>query len=297
VDVKALIMGIAFAAMWSSAFTSARIAVMDAPPFLFLTARFLLSGGLAIILAYSAGQRIELDRKGWTAVILFGALQNAVYLGFNFVAAQWLEASLSVVVASILPLIVAALAFMFLGERLSALAVAGLVAGLSGAVLIMGARLGGGADPLGLVLVIVAVVALASATILVRGFSAGGNLLMIVGLQMMVGCALMFPASLVLETWDVTWTWRLVAAFLYTTLVPGLFATWVWFRLVTRIGATRAAAFHFLNPFLGVAVAAALLNERVTGRDLFGVAIIMAGILAVQAARQRGADAKVKAAE
>ena len=55
--------------------------------------------------------------------------------------------------------------------------------------------------------------------------------------------------------------------------------------LVRRIGATRAAAFHFLNPFLGVATAAVILGERVTLRDVVGVAIIMAGILMVQLAR------------
>ena len=60
----------------------------------------------------------------------------------------------------------------------------------------------------------------------------------------------------------------------------------IWFVLVRRIGATRAAAFHFLNPFLGVAIAAAVLGERVSGRDLVGVAIIMGGILAVQLARR-----------
>ena len=71
-------------------------------------------------------------------------------------------------------------------------------------------------------------------------------------------------------------------AFAYTTLVPGLLATWVWFRLVARIGAVRAATYHFLNPFFGVAVAAVLLGENLGLADVIGVAIVAAGILAVQ---------------
>ena len=78
-------------------------------------------------------------------------------------------------------------------------------------------------------------------------------------------------------------------AFIYTTLVPGLAATFVWFWLVNRIGATRAATFHFLNPFFGVAIAALLLGEPLGRQDLIGVAIITAGILAVQLSRQRNA--------
>lgn len=43
--------------------------------------------------------------------------------------------------------------------------------------------------------------------------------------------------------------------------------------------------FHFLTPFFGVAIAAALLSEAVRPLDILGVAVTMAGILAVQIAR------------
>ena len=99
---------------------------------------------------------------------------------------------------------------------------------------------------------------------------------MIVGMQMLVGAAVLGVAALLLETWQVNWTARLGLAFAYTTLVPGLLATWVWFRLVGRIGAVRAATFHFLNPFFGVATGALLLGERLEIWDMLGVAIIAA---------------------
>jgi drug/metabolite transporter (DMT)-like permease len=128
--------------------------------------------------------------------------------------------------------------------------------------------------------------ALTVATLSVRGASgAQGNLLMVVGLQMLVGSAVLAVAALLFETWEVRWSPRLVGAFLYTTLVPGLLATWVWFALVARIGAVKGAAFHFLNPFFGVAIAALLLGERLGPADVIGVAIIAAGILAVQLSR------------
>ena len=75
-------------------------------------------------------------------------------------------------------------------------------------------------------------------------------------------------------------------AFAYTTLVPGLIATWVWFLLVGRIGTTRAATYHFLNPFFGVAIAAVILGEHLSLRDFIGVAIVTAGIFAVQMSKR-----------
>ena len=77
-----------------------------------------------------------------------------------------------------------------------------------------------------------------------------------------------------------------VALGLFVGAVPGLTATLVWFLLLNRIGAIRAATFHFLNPVFGVAIAAALLGERLGLLDAIGVAITTIGILAVQLSRQ-----------
>ena len=286
-DIRAVLMGLAFAFMWSSAFTSARIIVADAPPVAALALRFLISGALGVGIALALGQSWRLTPAPWRATVIFGSCQNALYLGLNFVAMQTVEASLAAIVASTLPLLVAVAAWAVFGETLRPLGIAGLVAGFAGVALIMGSRLTGGVDLYGLVLCVLGVLALTLATLSVRGATSGGNVLMIVGLQMLIGSAVLAPVALATETLAVDWNWALLAAFVYTTLVPGLAATVVWFMLVNRIGATRAATFHFLNPFFGVAIAAALLGETLGPADLAGVAIIAAGILAVQLSRQK----------
>ncbi len=285
-DIRAIAMGVAFALMWSSAFSSARMIVVDAPPLTALALRFLISGLIGVAIARAMGQTWQLTRGQWRATAIFGVSQNALYLGLYFVAMQTIEASLATIIASTMPLLVAAASALFLRERLRPMAVAGLLAGFAGVALIMGVRLGAGVDMLGVTLCVLGVVALTVATLSVRTASAtGGNLLMVVGLQMLIGAAALAVPALAFESWEVTWSPRLIGAFVYTTLVPGLAATWVWFALVGRIGAVRAATFHFLNPFFGVAVAAALLGEALGIFDILGVAVIMAGILTVQRAR------------
>jgi drug/metabolite transporter (DMT)-like permease len=153
----------------------------------------------------------------------------------------------------------------------------------------MGTRLSGGVSLMGLAFCGIGATALAFATLMLRGASSGGNLLMVVGVQMLVGSAALAVAAVFLETWSVNWNLRLVLAFSYTTLVPGLLATWVWFLLVERIGAVRAAAFHFLNPFFGVVIASVLLGEALGIWDAVGVFIVAAGILAVQLSRVNAA--------
>jgi probable blue pigment (indigoidine) exporter len=285
-DIRAILAGLAFALIWSSAFTSARIIVADAPPILSLSLRFLISGLIGIALARFLGQSWRLTPGQWRATIVFGLCQNALYLGLNFVAMQTVEASLASIIASTMPLAVGFAGWVVFRERLSALGILGLCAGAGGVALIMGARMQAGADFYGIALCFIAVASLSVATLMVRGASSGGNLLMIVGLQMLVGSAFLVIPGLIFDQPVINWSVELVLAFSYTVLMPGLVATFIWFWLVQRIGAVKAATFHFLNPFFGVMIAAVLLGETLRIWDIVGVAVIMFGILAVQMARQ-----------
>ena len=286
-DLRAMAMGLAFALIWSSAFTSARIIVTHAPPLSASALRFLIAGLIGVAIAKALGQTMKLTRGEWRAVIIFGICQNAIYLGFNFMAMTTIEASLAAIIASSMPLLVALIGWIALGDRVRPLGIIGLVVGFAGVFVIMGARFQGGIDTYGVTLCVIAAFSLAIATLAVRGAAAGGNLMMVVGLQMLVGAAVLSVPAALFETHSVNWTPALIWAFLYTVTLPGLIATFIWFSLVERIGAVKASTFHFLNPFFGVAVAAVLLGERLGAYDVIGVAIIAAGILAVQLSKQK----------
>lgn len=285
-DIRALLMGLTFALIWSSAFTSARIIVTHAPPLAASSLRFFIAGCIGVAVARMVGQTWNLTRDQWRATLIFGLCQNAIYLGLNFYAMQTVEASLASIIASTMPLMVAFAGWVVFRDKLPLVGVIGLILGIAGVILIMSARLDAGIDLFGVALCVIGAAALTIATLSMRTMSSGGNLMMVVGLQMFVGAVVLGVASAAIETIEITPTPALFAAFTYTVFVPGLAATWIWFALVARIGATKAATFHFLNPFFGVAIAAALLGERLGPQDILGVAIITAGILAVQLSRQ-----------
>ena len=286
-----MVIGLLFVFIWSSAFTSGKFIVADAPPITALAIRFYISGLLAIGLAVLLGQRLRLTHQHVLAIVLFGICQNALYLGLNFVAFETVDASIAVVIASLLPITVAIASWLAFRERLAPLAVAGLVIGLIGAGIVLADRLGKGADAFGISMCILGVLALTVATLVVRTLAASGAVMWMVGLQMLVGAAALTPFALALESWEVTFSTPMLIAFGYTILFPGIVATWLWFVLLGDIGATKAAAFHFLNPFFGVVVAWIFLGEQITRADLIGVAFIMVAILAVQLSKVREAEA------
>ena len=282
-NARLVLTGCVFALLWSSAFTVAVFAIRDAPPLLVLTARFAVSGLIGIAIAFALGQRIALNRQEWTAVVVLGICQNTLYLSACFVAVQWVQASVVVIIASMLPLLVALARWLLFSERTTRLGMVGLIIGVSGVLIMMSDKLIGGANPMGVVASLVGVTALAAATLLVGSTLMGSkNMLMIVGLQMLVGAITLLPVSATFETWTVNWTWSLAGAFVYLVLIAGLLATAIWFWMVSAIGPTRAATFHFLNPFFGVAIAAIFLGDPLPASMVIGVITIMVGILAVQ---------------
>lgn len=285
-DLRAIAMGVGFALFWASAFTTTRIIVTAAPPLTALVIRFALSAVIAMPLALAMGQSLRLSRAEWRTVIIFGICQNALYLGLNWIAMQHVEASAAAIIASMMPLVVAFLGWLLYREKLRPMAVAGLVLGVIGVCVIMGVRLKHGLDVPGMILCLIAVVALAVATLAARGVGGSPNMMTIVAMQMAVGAVtLAIPAAIMEWGRPVEWSGRLLWSFLYTVLAPGIGATWIWFLLVGRVGAVRAATFHFLSPIFGVAIAAALLGERFGASDVIGAGVVAAGILMVQLAR------------
>ena len=286
-NIRALLLGLVFVIIWSSAFTSARIIVLYSSPLAALSIRFFISGLIGVFIALALGQSFKLTKSQWRATFVFGLCQNALYLGLNFVAMQSIEASLASIIASTMPLMVAFAGWVFVSERLSRSGIIGLVLGFVGVMIIMWARLNQGVDIFGLVLCILGALALTVATLTLKDASSGGNIMMIVGLQMLVGSAVLAIFCLLFENIHFSLNTSFVLAFAYTTIFPGLVATVVWFKLVNHIGAVKSATYHFLNPFFGVLIAWLFLNESISYMDGLGVVVITVGIYLVQNSKRK----------
>ena len=285
-DFRGIFMGVIFSLIWSSAFTSATVVVTSAPPLLSLSLRFFLAGIIGVSIAMLLGQTTRLTQTQWRVTFIFGICQNTLYLGLNFLALQTVEASLASIIASSMPLMVALSGWMIFGEKLSFLTFVGLFLGFFGVAMIMGLRVTVGADSYGIILCIIGSIAFTAATLTVPKTNFNGNMLMVVSLQMFVGAFLVGIAGFFTEEIVIKLSWQLTVAFFYTTLFPGLGATFIWFLMVKRMGAVKASTFHFLNPFFGVLIATLILGEATSIMDFLGVVVITVGILMVQLSKR-----------
>ena len=138
-----------------------------APPALFGGVRFLITG---VVLLGFAGWRGDLQRKvPWRSLALLGLLNQAGYQGLAWQGMGTVSAGLATIIASLNPILIAAIAAPLLGERLHWRKIMGLLLGFAGAVFVVRHRLAGGSeDPHGVLLVVGALASLVAGTLLYK---------------------------------------------------------------------------------------------------------------------------------
>ena len=278
-EFKHILLGVGFALIWASAFPSAKIAVQFSPPFFFLFLRFTLAGLFSIILGTYLGQSLQLDRKSLIWIMVFGFIQNGLYLGLIFLALTKIDSNVSVIIASILPLTVAFFSWVFFKSKLSFLGLSGLFVGLIGVLLIMLQRVEKEYEMLGIILCIMGLLATTFSTLIITKININkNNILIVVGLQMLAGSLFLLPLSYFFEVWSISFNMTFLFTFLYIAAFPGIIGPVIWFYLQKEIGAVKYSSFHFLVPFFGIAISYFLLGETLTFSDMIGVIVIILGL-------------------
>jgi drug/metabolite transporter (DMT)-like permease len=273
----------AFCLLWSSAFAVAKLALADCPPLLLLAARFLLAGATVLLAAVVLRAPWHLSRRDVAVLALLGVVNNALYLGLNYIGMQSISAGLSALIVSANPVLTALLAAGFLGERMTWRKAAGLLLGVGGVAFVVEHRITGGVDSaVGVAFTTAALVSLVGGTILFKKLAPNGGLWIGNGVQNLAGGLALLPFGLGLESvGNVVPTWRLLGALLYMALLVSVFGYLLWFHILTVTGATAASAYHFLMPPLGMMFGWMLLGEHVAVPDLIGILPVALGIYLV----------------
>lgn len=277
------LLGVSFCVLWSSAFIAAKFGLTAAPPLAQLTIRFLFAGALLWAGMIAMGKTWPGERRDIMTGILLGVLNNSAYLGLFFIAMQWITAGMAALIAALTPLATVFLAQPLLGEKITKRALVGVALGLAGAAFVLRDRIGAGVDDAtGVMLGFVAMLCLTAGTILYRKRGSHSDPFVMVTIQTIASGIVLLPFSLALEDWgSIQLNMTFFAVIAYLSIVVSVVALLIWFRMIRIAGASRASAFHFLNPGFGMLFAYLILGEPVTMIDLAGLVPIVAGIILV----------------
>ncbi len=283
--------------LWGGSFLGIRELVAVVPPFFAAGFRFTLAGLLLVAYSCLRGQA-QMPR---------GSLLGASTLGFimftlMYAALFWGEirvpSGIAAVISAIIPV------WIFIGElailrtqKATPLSVAGIVLGFAGVVVLAceAPASRGGTSSISTLAVLVLIggtLCWGVGTLLSRRLALPKPQTLNAGLQMAIGGGLLFVLSAAtgeirrLPSLAVLLQPTLILSMTYLVICASIvaFTAYVW--LIAHEPATRVASYAYVNPVIALLAGAALAGERLSGFQLIGVLLVLAGVFATLTGKQ-----------
>ncbi len=274
----------ALALIWGYSWVAMKVATRDASPLLVAALRVVV--GAVALLVYLPLSGRSLRPTPFVPTLVYGLLQTAGFTLLATAAVSMGGVGKTAVLAYTMPFWLALLAWRFLGERIrgATWAAFGLAAiGLGLVVTPLGASTRANALAVG-----AGVVWAASAAWVVRALArARQDLLALTAWQMVWG-ALALVAVAALVPVHVRWTPSLVWSLAFLGIVASALAWSLWLFVLSRLPAGVAGLGSLTVPVVGLGLAAAQLGELPSGRELAGIAFIVAALALQGLARGTG---------
>lgn len=274
-------LGLLVVVIWSTCFVVIRATAGETPGLLYAALRALLAAVPLLLLA--AGRRILFPpRREWPWLVVLGLTGTALAFSGMFLSVAASGAVLPGVLANSQVLLVAPLAARWFGEPLGARRGAGLLVGIAGLGLAVGAGGPNAGELGGALLALLASVGLAGSTLVIRRLAGRVDVLTATAWQYLLGGLPLLAAALALEAPSrIQWTFAFTGGLLFLALVGSAGASLLWFRLVQRCELIPLTALTLLTPIFSLVLGLILFREEVTPLRWLGIAAVLAGVLQV----------------
>jgi drug/metabolite transporter (DMT)-like permease len=280
--------------VWGSTFYAIRVGVLEVPPFLFASMRFLIAGAALYGWTRARGERAPSGRE-WASVALVAFLIFGMDYGLVFWAEKRVPSGLAAVMLATIPAFMALSdIFILRTQQLTARLVVALLIGLGGVGVLVSRSLDmGGApiDRLGAEALLVAAVSWSIGSALSRLLSLPGSKVVSSGAQMLTGgvflaaisCALgeyrnFHPASVSRGAW---------IALVYLIVAGSIIAFTAYVWLLHHESPTKVGTYAYVNPVVAVVLGYFLGGEELGARTVLGTVFVLISVLVITTSRAR----------
>lgn len=275
-----------FVLLWSTGFVGSKFGLPYAEPFTFLALRFGIAAVAMALIAIVARAPWPTTFVEYRDAIVVGLLLHGVYLSGVFLGISLgTGAGIAAVITGLQPLLTAALAIPFLGERVSRIQTLGLVIGFCGLVLVVWT--GQGTGPWGgIVSCLSALVGITVATLYQKRYAKSRDLRTSSTVQLIAGFLLVAPVALFFETRSVDWTNEFIFALLWLA-IPMSIGTFSLLNVMIRWGAVaKVTSLFYLVPPVVVLESWLLFGETLNLRQGAGMLLAALGVALVAVKRK-----------
>jgi drug/metabolite transporter (DMT)-like permease len=273
--------------LWGGSFFFAGVLIKTLPPFTIVLLRVGLAALILNTLVRAIGMRMPGDRSAWLAFFGMGLLNNAVPFCLVVWGQSHIASGLAAILNATTPISTVIVAHVLTDdEKISGNRLVGVAIGFVGVVLLIGpdSLKGLGAGVLAQVAVLTAAVFYAFAAVYGRRFKAMGidPILTATG-QVTASAIMLFPIAMLV---DHPWTLPMPgppawAAIIGSATLSTALGYVLYFRILSTAGATNLLLVTFLIPVSAIIMGTFGLGERLDVRHFTGLALIGAGLAAI----------------
>lgn len=281
-----------FVVLWATGFIGAKLGTPYSEPLTFLTIRFGIVAVLLVLLALAMGAPWPKSRRDVVNIAIGGVLVHAGYLGFIFLSIKaGVEAGSSAMIAALQPLLTAAVAGPFLGEKVTFRQWGGLLLGFAGVALVAETKLAQGiGTPLGMAFSFFGMISLTLGTLWQKRFGGQMDLRTGSAIQFAAATAVCAPYAIFVEKFRHTWSLEFTIAVAWLVLVLSVGTIFILLTLIRRGAASKVASLFFLVPPATALIAWFMFGETLGPNAFAGMVLIVVAVAMVTTAPQKPAQ-------
>lgn len=231
----------------------------------------------AAALAVLPSARCWVARVDWRRLVLAALFGMAAPVLLFALAEERIPSAVAGMLVSAIPIFTAALAAVVTRSWPTRQRLTGLLVGLVGIVLLTAPDLGGsGAEAVGVVMVLGAVLSYAVASTLYAPLQQTYGSLPVTMWLLVISTVMLSPLGLI-GLPQSTFEWLPVVSLLILGVI-GTGAAWaMWIGLIGRVGAVRAAIAGYIIPIVALVLGVIVLDEQIELIQIAGVAVALSG--------------------
>lgn len=249
---------------WGFNWPMMKLALAELPVWSFRTL-CILAGAVGLFsVARAQGLRIRVPDGQWKRLVwvsLFNITAWNMLVGYGV---SVLPSGRSAILAYTMPMWTVILSALFLREALTIRKTSGVILGMGGMALLLGAEFAQmHASPTGALLIIGASVSWAIGTVIMKRFPIDLPTTSFVAWQLTLGGIPVITGALLMDwgSWQPI-SHKATAGLLYNMLIASVFCHWAWFKIATTAPASIAALSTMMIPVVGVFSGMLVLGEQ-----------------------------------
>lgn len=276
--------------VWGTTYLAIRVALETVPVLLLAGIRWAVAGVILSLVLVSLGRRLPGPRN-WGPLVLLAVLMNVLGNGLVVWAELYVASGLTAVVIATVPFwSVVIEACLPNGERFSSRAMAGLVIGFVGIVVLVWPELTVGGSPgrafvAGVIAIQIACVAWALGTSYTKRHKVGDDAFASSAAQMTFSGVMLLGLATMQGEWSALhFSMRSFLALAYLTIMGSLVAYTAYVYAVKRLPLSTVSLYAYINPILAVLLGSLLLDEPFSLRIVVAAALVLGGMWVVSRA-------------